>query len=266
MFRFSDYSLNELEDVHPDLVRLVERALELTTVDFVVWDGMRTKAEQEEYVKTGASKTMDSRHLFGLAVDLVPFVGKPRWEWPLCYQVAEAVRAAANELGQPVVWGGMWARLDGTVDRPEVLRARYSGWDGPHFELPRDAYPNNWRELAEIEEKAYQEQLAAQAAEEAAEEARLKAEEERRAQLGQEEELRRLEAEKLAQAPQEVYVPQPDLIVATGETASLPVDNAVEAGENPTGTSEQELPAPDVPAAADGEVDRSLDPLPNDDT
>jgi peptidoglycan L-alanyl-D-glutamate endopeptidase CwlK len=253
-FKFSEHSYRELQNVHPDLVRLVERALELTAVDFIVWDGLRTEAEQAEYVRTGVSKTMDSRHLHGLAVDLVPFVGKPRWEWPLCYQVAEAVRQAADELGQPIVWGGMWARLDGTTERPEVLRAKHSGWDGPHFELPRDTYPNNWVELAEIEERAYQEQLAAQTAEEA----RLKAEEEQRALQEQEEELRRLEAEKLAQ---EVYAPAPDVTILTDapdvevrESGVLVVDDPADSEAPPKAET-----ATVAGVSADASVDNSVD-------
>lgn len=255
MFRFSDHSLEELEGAHPDLIRLVERALELTAVDFIVWDGMRTEAEQAEYVRTGASKTMDSRHLHGLAVDLVPFVGKPRWEWPLCYQVAEAVRQAADELKQPVVWGGMWARLDGTTERLEVLRAKHSGWDGPHFELPRDTYPNDWRELAEAAERAAEEAaLAAQAAEEA----RLKTEEEQRALQEQEEELRRLEAKELAQ---EVYAPAPDVTILTDAPGIEVRESGVLVVDDPASS---EAP-PKVETAtvagvsADASVDNSVD-------
>lgn len=75
----------ELKGVHPDLVGVVERAIQITTQDFSVHDGLRTEAEQREYVRTGASQTMNSMHRtqadgFGHAVDLVPFInGKLRW-------------------------------------------------------------------------------------------------------------------------------------------------------------------------------------------
>ena len=73
----------ELQGVDPDLVRVVERAIAITPVDFTVHDGIRTVAEQKRYVAEGVSWTMRSRHLEGKAVDLVPWInGKPRWEWP----------------------------------------------------------------------------------------------------------------------------------------------------------------------------------------
>lgn len=84
-YKFSQRSLSELERIHPDLVQVVKRALELSEVDFAVHDGIRTEAEQRKYLASGASQTMRSKHLpqadsYGHAVDLVPFVGKLRWE------------------------------------------------------------------------------------------------------------------------------------------------------------------------------------------
>ena len=64
-----------LEGVHPDLVRVVERAIELTEVDFTVLEGLRNVSRQKELVAAGASQTMNSRHLTGHAVDLGALVG-----------------------------------------------------------------------------------------------------------------------------------------------------------------------------------------------
>ena len=118
-------SLSKLAGVHPDLVRVIKRAIKLTPVDFVVTEGMRTLARQKELFAAGASKTMNSRHLTGHAVDLAPVVGATvRWDWPLFHQLAPAVKQAASELGVAIVWGGDWK------------------WkDGPHFELDRSKYP-----------------------------------------------------------------------------------------------------------------------------
>lgn len=155
MSRFSlgPSSIKELTGVHKDLVAVVKRAIQLTTQDFAVHDGIRTAAEQQRLVDAGASQTLDSRHLTGHAVDLVPCVnGKLRWEWPLIYKVAAAVRAAARELRVPLRWGGAWD-IDFTASTaaPEALAAAYSArrkrqkkiafLDGPHFELPREKYP-----------------------------------------------------------------------------------------------------------------------------
>ena len=125
-FKLSRRSLARLEGVHPDLVRVVNLAIELTEVDFGVTEGMRTIEKQREYVARGASKTMNSRHLTGHAVDLVAYIGaEVRWDWPLYHKIADAMKRAANSLGVPIVWGGDWASFK----------------DGPHFELDRKVYP-----------------------------------------------------------------------------------------------------------------------------
>ena len=76
----------------------------MTPVDFQVYEGLRTRARQAKLVASGASQTMDSRHLpgadgLGHAVDLVPLIdfdgdgnAELRWDWNLCYKVADAVR------------------------------------------------------------------------------------------------------------------------------------------------------------------------------
>ncbi|NBW08277.1 MAG: M15 family peptidase [Caulobacteraceae bacterium] len=126
-FAFSLRSEQALKGVHPDLVRVVRRALELTENDFVVTQGLRTKEEQIRLVKAGASRTMNSRHLTGHAVDLAVLVdGQVRWDWPLYQKLNdEGMQPAARELGIPIVWGGSWIDLR----------------DGPHWELNRASYP-----------------------------------------------------------------------------------------------------------------------------
>ena len=124
-FVFSQRSLNNLEGVHPDLVAVAHRAVEMTTVDFVIIEGLRTVGRQKELFKSGASRTMNSRHLTGHAIDIVPWIdGQIRWDWPAFYPVAKAFKAASKELNIPIIWGGDW----------ESFR------DGPHFELDRVFY------------------------------------------------------------------------------------------------------------------------------
>jgi peptidoglycan L-alanyl-D-glutamate endopeptidase CwlK len=154
MFKLSKKSLKELDGVHEDLVAIVKRALELSVQDFAVHDGIRTLEEQQKLIKAGASQTLDSRHLTGHAVDLVPYVnGKLRWEWDPIYKIADAVRVAANEKGTKIRWGGAWdIPFTGSTDSPEdlvadyVSRRRAAGKkafiDGPHFELPKEFYPS----------------------------------------------------------------------------------------------------------------------------
>lgn len=125
-FQLSSRSLAKLEGVHPDLVRVVKRALELSEVDFAVVEGLRTQARQRQLVQAGASQTMDSRHLTGHAVDLAPYIGgQIRWDWPPFYKIADAMKAAAKELGVSLNWGGDWTTLK----------------DGPHWQLDRRTHP-----------------------------------------------------------------------------------------------------------------------------
>ena len=152
-FTLGKQSLKELKGVHADLVKVVTRAIQLTVQDFSVHDGIRTLEEQKQLLKRGASKTLDSRHITGHAVDLVPYInGKLRWECEPIYLIAEAVRTAAKEYDIPLRWGGAWDIIfTETHDMPEDLVAEYRArrkrvgkrafFDGPHFELPRKHYP-----------------------------------------------------------------------------------------------------------------------------
>ena len=125
-FRPSQRSLSRLVGVHPDLVKVVKRAIEITPTDFMVVEGLRTRARQKELVAAGASLTTNSRHITGHAVDLAPVVGgKLRWDGPLFPPIAAAMKAAASELGVALEWGGDWR----------------SFLDMPHFQLNRKAYP-----------------------------------------------------------------------------------------------------------------------------
>lgn len=125
-FKFGERSESRLVGVHPDLVKVVRRALEISKVDFAVLEGVRTNERQAELLRSGASQTMKSRHLTGHAVDLAPVVGNQvRWDWPLFYPLAEAMKAAAAEANIPLEWGGDWRKFK----------------DGPHWQLPWREYP-----------------------------------------------------------------------------------------------------------------------------
>lgn len=126
MFSFSQRSLKNLDGVHPDLVKVCKRAIELTSVDFGIIEGCRTIERQKELFAAGKSQTMNSRHLTGKAVDFAAFVdGKVDWDPPLYGRIATAFKAAAAELKIPIVWGGNWHFRD-----------------DDHIELDRAAYPD----------------------------------------------------------------------------------------------------------------------------
>lgn len=125
MYKLGARSKARLKGVHPDLVKVVERAIEISTVDFTVLEGLRDPARQKILKESGASQTLNSRHITGHAVDLGAFVdGRVDWSWPLYHQIAKAMKTAAEELKVPIVWGGDWKSFK----------------DGPHFELPRKVY------------------------------------------------------------------------------------------------------------------------------
>jgi peptidoglycan L-alanyl-D-glutamate endopeptidase CwlK len=141
-----------LSGVHPNLASIVERAIRYTSVDFGVHEGVRTLERQKAYVLSGASRTLNSKHLvqpdgYGHAVDLVPYIdGQLRWEWPAIYPIAWAVRKAAIELETELIWGGVWDRMMSELgETPETIKRdvgeyakRHPGpdfLDGPHYQL-----------------------------------------------------------------------------------------------------------------------------------
>ena len=118
-FKLSTRSRKNLIGVKPQLVAVVERAIQLTKIDFAVTEGVRTQARQKELVAKGASQTMNSRHLTGDAVDLVAFLGsRISWELNLYDDIADAMRLAAIEVNVGLRWGAAW-------NVPDVR-----GWNG----------------------------------------------------------------------------------------------------------------------------------------
>lgn len=129
-------SLENLKGVHVQLVEIVYRAAEISPVAFCVTEGLRTYDRQRKLVQQGASKTLNSRHLTGHAVDLAAMIdpdgdGKFEvcWKWHLYELLANAMKAAAAEvIGRDRLrWGGDWVTFK----------------DGAHFELAWEYYPSD---------------------------------------------------------------------------------------------------------------------------
>ena len=119
-------SLSRLEGVHPDLVRVVKKAAVISPLDFTVLEGLRTLERQKQLSQIGATKTLNSRHLTGHAVDLAPMIGgKVSWDWPLYHRLAKTIKEAAVNENVPIEWGGNWRTFK----------------DGPHWQLPCKTYP-----------------------------------------------------------------------------------------------------------------------------
>lgn len=147
-YLLSEQSLQRLNGVHLDLVKVVKRAIQITEMDFAVNEGLRTVERQRQLVNKGASQTMASNHITGNAVDLVPTPdgGAMNWnDWNNYYPMATAMRKAAEELNVKVRWGGCWEIINGKTGNPKDWvnaygdRKRKEGkkvfTDGPHFEL-----------------------------------------------------------------------------------------------------------------------------------
>jgi peptidoglycan L-alanyl-D-glutamate endopeptidase CwlK len=148
-FRLSQRSRNNLIGVNPELVAVVERAIELTKVDFAVTEGLRSAARQRELFEKGASQIAEGgKHVAGEAVDVVAFLGsRISWELNLYDDIADAMKQAAIEEAVGLRWGAAWNIPDirawrGTMEEAmnyyvdERRRAgRRPFIDAPHFEM-----------------------------------------------------------------------------------------------------------------------------------
>lgn len=123
-FVFGRRSLENLNGVHPDLMSCAQYAIRHSTHDFTVIEGLRDIERQRELVAKGMSRTMNSRHLTGHAIDVWPFPAPKREVTKKDFiLIIDAFRKASDELNIPLEFGIDW------------------GWDAPHIQLPRKQYP-----------------------------------------------------------------------------------------------------------------------------
>ena len=147
-FSLSKKSLAKLEGVDKDLVAIVRYAITATKVDFAVICGLRTIEEQRKLVASGASQTMNSKHIGGNAVDLMAYIGgRASWELNVYDEIADAMKEGAQQVGVGVRWGAAWHIEDirlwkGSMEdamNDYVDERRKQGKrpfiDAPHFEL-----------------------------------------------------------------------------------------------------------------------------------
>ena len=142
-----------MSGIHPDLRKVMDHAIQITKVDLTVIEGLRSRERQRQLFDQGHTRTLNSRHITGHAVDVVPWVkGAISWDWVNYYPMAEAILKAAKEVDVPIVWGGAWHlrpfnQWNDTAKKASeayvALRkkeGRPAFLDGPHFELDRRVY------------------------------------------------------------------------------------------------------------------------------
>lgn len=118
MTKFNTTSIRRMSGVDPRLVAVMKAARE--TIPFEITEGLRTRERQRYLVSTGKSRTMNSYHLRGKAVDVVAMPGgKISWNLADYRAINAAVQKAAKAAGVTVTWGGSWKSIV----------------DGPHFQL-----------------------------------------------------------------------------------------------------------------------------------
>lgn len=153
MYQLSAKSLTKLDGVNEQLVSVVKRAIELTTCDFGITEGLRSEERQLELYNQGKSQIpKGGMHCLGRAVDLMAMPdGKGSWDLMYYQQIADAMKAAAIELGVGVRWGGAWTVPD-IRDWNDTMQKAYDAYvsykhgrgekpfiDAPHFELAKNA-------------------------------------------------------------------------------------------------------------------------------
>lgn len=116
----SSRSYSNLKGVDPRLVVVIGTAIQNSPYDFMVIEGLRTKERQQKLFDQGRSKTLNSRHLTGHAVDLAIWKdGKVNWKPELYIELSDHIKEIADEHRVNIEWGGDWTGF----------------FDGVHFQL-----------------------------------------------------------------------------------------------------------------------------------
>ncbi len=98
-------------------------------INILIYETIRSKVKQREYVNSGASKTMNSYHIVGQALDFVPVNDKGETLWG-GYGASDVVEAISYAKSLGFEWGGEWKSF---VDKPH-LQFNYKGYGSDTFE------------------------------------------------------------------------------------------------------------------------------------
>ena len=119
MYRLSNHSKGQLVGLHPDIGFMFTEGIKHTKQDFILFDGVRSEAQQRALVARGVSKTLDSYHIYGLAGDGVAWHnGRPSWKEELYVELRRVFAEVIKAHGLPIQNGyELW------------------GWDMPHYQM-----------------------------------------------------------------------------------------------------------------------------------
>jgi peptidoglycan L-alanyl-D-glutamate endopeptidase CwlK len=111
MIKLANTSLKRLEGVDSRLVRVVKHAAEISDLMFNVSEGLRTKERQEQLFKEKKTKTLNSKHLVGRAVDLYP-IENGKIAWNKFEELSKIMFKSAEDCNVKITWGGNWKFVD----------------------------------------------------------------------------------------------------------------------------------------------------------
>lgn len=131
MYLFNKRSLQNLKGVHPTLVKLMKTAILSSPFPFVITEGCRSLERQKQLLKEKKTRTLQSYHLTGHAVDIAIKVGeKITWEYRYYEAVAKHIQKIAHRQHILITWGGTWKNLVDAChfqleeERKKILRAK----------------------------------------------------------------------------------------------------------------------------------------------
>tara|TARA_R100000808_G_C2041987_1_gene81195 strand:- start:117 stop:497 length:381 start_codon:yes stop_codon:yes gene_type:complete len=105
MPRFGRKSRRVLEGLNEDLQELLNEVIKYVDVSLI--EGKRSLDRQKQLKKDGSTKTLNSKHLKGEAIDLAPYPIDWDDRERFIY-ISGIVKGIAYQMGIPIIWGGDW--------------------------------------------------------------------------------------------------------------------------------------------------------------
>ena len=115
MFKFGKSSKLNLRGVDEDIVEVLDQAIKY--IDLTIIEGVRSKERQQELYDQKKTKTLQSKHLEGKAVDVAPYHNGIDWEDRENFiYMGGIIMGIAYSLGIPLRWGGDWNKNNDLSD------------------------------------------------------------------------------------------------------------------------------------------------------